>query len=383
LLRGGSPVKATPVVFAASLLTEDSHEIELRDLEVVSLIPEASWTEASALSLKDGVSQKTLLRLSQLGILVCNLPDPELVILRERDERFRQIRWNRYVSQIQMLTKWSGQFLLNARDQWYQRNMPDSFDDFEKRFGPAPEALPEAFDVRASIDMPLVRKRGRLFQLLGKRRTTRTFDRRRKLSIEDLAVVLFHCFGCHGYKRMSESLTLVKKTSPSGGALHPVDIYPLITRVEGLDPGTYHYNAARHSLELLNKKAPGQVRECARRVVAGQEGLCDANVIFVLAARYGRYFWKYRNHAKAYKVICMDAAHLSQTHYLVCTELGLGAYVTAAIDDKYTESLFGFDGINQGVIAVLGCGIPRTRDPRRFSPERFVPRQTRFPESQR
>ena len=102
-------------------------------------------------------------------------------------------------------------------------------------------------------------------------------------------------------------------------------------------------------------------------------------VLFVLTARFHRSFWKYRKHAKAYGVVLMDAGHLSQTLYLICTELGLGAFVSAAINDRNIEEHLGLDGVEEGAIAVLGCGVPglprHSEDP---APEPSVPGETPF-----
>jgi hypothetical protein len=38
---------------------------------------------------------------------------------------------------------------------------------------------------------------------------------------------------------------------PSSGALYAVEIYPLVFRVEGLDPGVYHYRAVENELEVV------------------------------------------------------------------------------------------------------------------------------------
>jgi len=75
-----------------------------------------------------------------------------------------------------------------------------------------------------------------------------------------------------------------------------------------------------------------------------------------MAARFQRNFWKYRGHPKAWKVIQLDAGHLSQNLYLSATELGYGAFITGAINDKCAERLFGLDGISTGAIAVCGFG---------------------------
>jgi SagB-type dehydrogenase family enzyme len=100
-------------------------------------------------------------------------------------------------------------------------------------------------------------------------------------------------------------------------------------------------------------------RETATSFATGQYYFGAAHVSFVLTARFYRNHWKYRRHHKAYAAILMDAAHLSQTLYLVSGELGLGAYVTIAINGRDIEERLGLDGVSEGVIAMAGCG-PRT-----------------------
>jgi SagB-type dehydrogenase family enzyme len=111
----------------------------------------------------------------------------------------------------------------------------------------------------------------------------------------------------------------------------------------------------------------------------GQNYFGTAHVSFVMTARFPRNHWKYPKQQKAYPVILMDAAHLSQTHYLVATGLGLGAYVTIAINSLDVEERLGLDGITEGAVAMAGCGKQRPQGSP-FEPrfESYVPRQTRL-----
>jgi SagB-type dehydrogenase family enzyme len=81
-------------------------------------------------------------------------------------------------------------------------------------------------------------------------------------------------------------------------------------------------------------------------------------VLFLLTARFYRSYWKYRRHPRAYSVLLMDVGHLSQTLYLVCTRLGLGAFVTAAINGGTAEDRLGLDPLDEGALAICGCGVP-------------------------
>jgi SagB-type dehydrogenase family enzyme len=170
------------------------------------------------------------------------------------------------------------------------------------------------------------------------------------------STVLRYVFGCHGYAQVVPGVVWIKRTSPSGGALHPIEAYPIVSNVEGVEPGIYHYSARDHSLVLLSPLDRDEAQRTATSFMGGQSYFGAAPVSFVLTARFARTHWKYRRHHKAYAGILMDAAHLSQTLYLVSGELGLGAFVTIAINARDMEERLGLDGVSEGAIAMTGCG---------------------------
>ena len=169
----------------------------------------------------------------------------------------------------------------------------------------------------------------------------------------------------------------LKKTSPSGGSLHPIEAYVLVRNVTGLEAGIYHYRADRHALELLEGLSLADAEELAAQFTCGQTYFSHAGALFILTARFYRSFWKYRKHRRAYGVLLLDAGHLSQTLYLVCAELGLGAFVTAAVNGANIEERLGLEPFSEGVLAVCGCGRPGTA-PSELEPEflPYVPRET-------
>jgi putative peptide maturation dehydrogenase len=187
------------------------------------------------------------------------------------------------------------------------------------------------------------------------RRTTRAFDADTPMTLEELDTVLRYVFGCHGYAMNTADVVCIKRTSPSGGGLHPVEVYPVVSNVTGVEPGIYQYNVRAHSLIQLESLGAADARSLATSFMAGQTFFGTAHVSFVLTARYARNHWKYRRHDRAYAGILMDAGHLSQTLYLVSADLDLGAFVTMAINGRDIERL-GLDGVAEGVVAMSGCG---------------------------
>jgi SagB-type dehydrogenase family enzyme len=108
---------------------------------------------------------------------------------------------------------------------------------------------------------------------------------------------------------------------------------------------------------MLEGLDTGEARRLATFFMCGQKYFGMAHATFILTARFDRSHWKYRRHQKAYASILMDAAHLSQTLYLVAAELGLGgAFVTLAVNARDIDQRLGLDGVSEGVVAAIGCG---------------------------
>jgi len=226
----------------------------------------------------------------------------------------------------------------------------------------APEAFHHPTHGTPPKPLPAAEKDRPFFRLLAQRRTTRRFDPQRSLRLQDLSTLLFQVFGCQGRTQLSTDFEVLHKTSPSGGALHPIEAYPLVRDVEGLASGFYHYDTRQHGLSLMHALPPTRVEQLADRLTAGQSFPSKAQVLVALTARFRRNFWKYGESTKTYGVILMDAAHLSQTFYLVAAELGLGAFFSAAINGANVEQELGLEPAEEGAIAILGCGVPAAAD---------------------
>ena len=195
--------------------------------------------------------------------------------------------------------------------------------------------------------------------LLALRRTCRNFDSATSITASDLATLLHRVWGAVGTRELAPGAVAVKKTSPAGGGLHAVEAYVLVQRAEGLAPGLYHYLPMQHALETLQLLEADAAAALAHRFLAGQQWFANVPVLVVMTARFDRLFWKYRRHAKAWRVVHLDVGHLSQTMYLSAADLGLGAFVTAAINDREIETALGLVPMQEGAIAIVGFG-PRS-----------------------
>jgi len=192
-------------------------------------------------------------------------------------------------------------------------------------------------------------------RVLMARKTHRQFSKE-KLTLESVSQLLSLVWGATGYLRSSIFGKLLHKTSPSGGARHPGEVYVMALRVKGLRAGLYHYHPGHHHLKKISTNA---TRDKAWLYCARQDYVRNAAALFLMTAVFRRSMWKYR-HARAYRVVLLDAGHLCQTFCLVATWLGLAPFCTAALKDTLIEKDLGIDGIRESVLYVAGLGLPST-----------------------
>ncbi len=112
------------------------------------------------------------------------------------------------------------------------------------------------------------------------------------------------------------------RTTPSAGALYPLEIYVATSN------GLFRYNPARHGLAL---HAPGDRRPHMQAAGLYQDAIGDAPAIFVIAAVYQRTEVKYG--ARAPRYVHMEAGHAGQNILLEAVALGLAAVPMGAFDD--------------------------------------------------
>ncbi len=162
------------------------------------------------------------------------------------------------------------------------------------------------------------------------------------LTLMELSQILF---GISGLTRKFPQFAF--RTVPSAGGLYPIETYPVINNVEGVDPGVYHYNINEHTLELIN---PGDFRQEVAEGCLGQIMAYNSAVAFIWTAVIERSKWKYLQ--RCYRYIYLDAGHMGQNFYLIAEALNLGACTIGAIYDDELNQLVQIDGKNETTIYV-------------------------------
>jgi SagB-type dehydrogenase family enzyme len=192
---------------------------------------------------------------------------------------------------------------------------------------------------------------GTLTDSLKARRTCRAFGAG-PLTRDQLSTLLRVTFGVQHWEMRAPGLSAFK-TSPSGGARHPIEAYVAILNVEGIRPGLYHFDAAHHDLALLRDCV---TRDDVSRYVVGQEYFLDAAVVVMMTAVFARTMWRYPS-PRAYRTVLIELGHLGQTFCLLATSLGLAPFTTMALSEEAIETDLGLDGMDEAAMYIAGVGV--------------------------
>lgn len=248
----------------------------------------------------------------------------------------------------------AGFFHFSTKDTVYETDVTAAEQGLRRQARQRPMPRPvKAYRAAPKVPLPRAASEGELARVLRERRTWRHFSRR-ALDLSSLSTLLELTWGVQQWRSVRGQGRVALKTSPSGGARHPIEAYVLALRVNGLPRGLYHYRADRHVLERL---AEGSTSRQAIRYCGGQAWYGPAAALVIMTAVFSREQWRYRT-ARAYRAVLLDAGHLCQTFCLLATSLGLAPFSTMAIAESLVERDLGIDGISESAMYVAGVGTP-------------------------
>lgn len=201
-----------------------------------------------------------------------------------------------------------------------------------------------------AVDLPAARREGSysLEQTLAQRRSLRDFSAA-ALHCDELAQLAWAAQGVVTRDGL--------RTSPSAGALFPLELYICAGYVADLPPGIYHYRPSPHRLAPV---AAGDRRSDIAHAAWDQHWIGQAPVILVVSAVLQRTVAKYGKRGERY--VYMEAGHAAQNVLLQATALGLGATVVGAFSDaemKFAAAL----GDDAQPLYLIPVGRPREPRP--------------------
>lgn len=140
---------------------------------------------------------------------------------------------------------------------------------------------------------------------------------------------------------------------PTAGGSCELELYLAVNICEGLAQGFYHYDAGAHALAPIEVPAK-EVKALLMSAAYATGALAAPQVLITIAARFGRVSWKYSS--IAYSLILKDAGVLTQTFYLMATEMGLGGCAIGIANIDQFEKMTGIGFHVEGPIGQFAIG---------------------------
>ena len=133
----------------------------------------------------------------------------------------------------------------------------------------------------------------------------------------------------------------IRKVYPSGGSLHPLEIYIVVSKCTGLNRGLYHYRPLDHGLDAIKDFDEDAERLLSDAIRSIGRVVDDIPLLFVISSRFRRTAWKYKS--IAYSALLKEVGALYQTMYLVATAMGLKPCAVGCGDSDRFARMIGTD----------------------------------------
>ena len=198
-----------------------------------------------------------------------------------------------------------------------------------------------------------------LARLLRERHSTRIFDDQRPITLAEVSRFLDNTARVLLSLRsrdLGDDGPLVAYTIrpyPSAGASYELELYLVVDRCEGLARGFYHYDARAHALVPISARTE-ELEALLRDAELAMGVPAAPQILITLAARFGRMSWKYSS--LAYALVLKDVGVLTQTLYLMATDMGLGGCAIGSTNIDLFAKMTGIEFHVEGPVGQFALG---------------------------
>jgi len=199
------------------------------------------------------------------------------------------------------------------------------------------EAYPLKSSSLQSLPSPRLKSAISLEEALKNRRSVRAFSEG-SLSLDQMTQLLW---AAQGITHDTDH-----RTTPSAGALYPLEVYVIAGRVTDLPAGIYHYQPMDHRLDLI---AWGDHRAS----LSSQAWVAKAPGVIVITGVYERTRKKYGDRAERY--VHLEAGAAAENALLQAVALNLGSTFVGAFDDTLVKKVLNLPE-NEQPLAILPVG---------------------------
>lgn len=193
------------------------------------------------------------------------------------------------------------------------------------------------------LPQPAAGQGATLIEAFHERRSVRDYTER-SVTLAQLAQLLWAAQGVNDPSGL--------RTTPSAGALYPLELLLVAGKVEGLDSGVYRYHPRHHTLKLI---AEADHRTRLAKAALGQTWIATSPAMLVITAVYERTTQKYGQRGRRY--VHIEVGHAAQNILLQAAALGLGAAMAGAFDDAAVADILGLP-VSEHPLYLLPVGWP-------------------------
>ena len=183
----------------------------------------------------------------------------------------------------------------------------------------------EVEKMRIKLPKPKYNSSVSLEECLVKRRSVRNYTGE-LLTLEEVSQLLWAAQGT--------TSNIGFRTSPSAGALYPLEVYVIVGDVKDLAIGIYLYKPKKHEVVMIADK---DVRQLLAGAALGQSSVKNGAIDLVFTAVYQRTTRKYGN--RGIKYVYMEIGHAAQNVCLQATAMDLGAVTIGAFNDQEVSKI--------------------------------------------
>ena len=196
--------------------------------------------------------------------------------------------------------------------------------------------------------------------LLRQRHSTRDFNDRQPIALAELSRFFDSTARIQAQWTSSldpdgggPAVDYAARPYPSGGGAYPLELYLAVADCAGLARGFYHYDAGLHALVPIAARAH-ELEALLSSAQFAMGAAAPPQILLTMAARFGRVSWKYSS--VAYSLILKDVGVLTQTFYLMATDMGLGGCAIGSINIDLFAKMTGLEFHVEGPVGQFALG---------------------------
>ncbi len=193
------------------------------------------------------------------------------------------------------------------------------------------------------------------FDILRKRRSVRNYDKDYKISLNELAILLYYTYGVtYSQKFNNSGITghLGLRNIPSAGALYPMELYVVVLNGH-ISSGLYHYRPDINCLEFIKK---GDFKNELANIIQAEPyvNMNSSSAVIITTGIIERVYIKYGE--RGYRFLMQESGFIGLSISLLVEAISLASCMLGGYIDDKVNNFLGVDGVFETVNNIIVIG---------------------------